>query len=128
MQQFSHCQVFIGTNHSNWINYLIKFFSKFKDDILMFFEKNDLTVLSSTYLWSWFLVNLCKMMISQGVFFIFLDFDFLGCQGGKIAKMALNDKTFCLSHSVFQEPFLKWLCFLAYIFKMLISPAFFSFF
>ena len=27
----------------------------------------------------WFLVHMCKMMISPGVLFIFLNFDFLGC-------------------------------------------------
>ena len=29
-------------------------------------------------IWSWFLVHICKMMISPDFFFIFLKFDFLG--------------------------------------------------
>ena len=30
--------------------------------------------------------NWCKMIISPGIFFIFQNFDFLGCKGGKGAK------------------------------------------
>ena len=40
-------------------------------------------------IWSWFLVYLCKIMISPGslsIFFFFLSFYFLGCYGGKRAK------------------------------------------
>ena len=37
-------------------------------------------------IWSWFLVHLCKMMISPGVFFIFVKFWFFGLLGGKKGK------------------------------------------
>ena len=30
-------------------------------------------------IWSWFLIHLCKMIISPGIFLIFLNFDFSGC-------------------------------------------------
>ena len=33
-----------------------------------------------------FLVQLCKMMISSGVFVFFFNFDFSSCWGGKMAK------------------------------------------
>ena len=42
--------------------------------------------------------------------------------------MAQNDKRFCLSHSVSQEPYIIWLWFLVHMCKMIISPAnFFTF-
>ena len=37
-------------------------------------------------IWSQVLVHICKMMISPGGFLFFLNFDFLGCEGGKRAK------------------------------------------
>ena len=37
-------------------------------------------------IWSWFLVHLCKMMITPGIFSIFQNFDFLCCWWGKSAK------------------------------------------
>ena len=44
-------------------------------------------------IWWWFLVNLCKMMISRGVFFIFSKFwFFLAVRGVKGQKIAQNEK------------------------------------
>ena len=37
--------------------------------------------------------------------------------------MYQNDKTFCLSHSVSQEPYIIWLWFLMHMCKIMISPA-----
>ena len=45
-------------------------------------------------------------------------------KGQKIAK---NDKKFCPSHSVSQEPNIIWLWFMVCIYKMMISPIFFIF-
>ena len=60
----------------------------------------------------------------QFVFFSFFqNFDFVGCYGVKGQKMDQNDKKFCLSHSVSQEPYLVWLWFLVHMCKMMISPA-----
>ena len=53
-------------------------------------------------IWSWFLIHLCKMMISPGFFFIFLKFSFLGCYGGKRAKNSLKWKgtIACVTHHI----------------------------
>ena len=42
-------------------------------------------------IWSWFLVHLCKLMISWGIFFIFLNFSFFGLSewGDKRAKNSI---------------------------------------
>ena len=69
----------------------------------------------------------------QAFFSLFSKFWFLGSlewgwgeRGGTVkrTKMAQNDKNFCLSHSVSQEPYIKWLWFLAHMCKMMISPVF----
>ena len=39
--------------------------------------------------------------------------------------MIQNDKTFCLSHSISQEPYLIWLSFMVQMCKMIISPGVF---
>ena len=59
-----------------------------------------------------------KRIISPDIYFIIR-----GRVGGKRAKMAQNDKKFCLSHSVSQEPYIIWLWFLVHMCKMMISPA-----
>ena len=46
-------------------------------------------------------------------------------RGGKGQKMAQNDKSFSLSHTVSQKPHIKWLWFLVHRFIMMISPAIF---
>ena len=77
-----------------------------------------------------------KRIISSSIFFIFFSkIWFLGSlrgggKGGGVLKgqkMTQNDKKFCLSHSVSQEPYII-LWFLVYMCKMLISSGvFFNF-
>ena len=49
-------------------------------------------------MWSWFLVLLCKMMMSPGIFFIFSK-----CWK---AKNGLKLGNFCLSHSISQKTYI----------------------
>ena len=78
--------------------------------------------------WLSFMVHICKMMISSGIFFFFQNFDFLVHTGVKGQKMFQNDKKFCLLHSISQEPYLIWLLFMVQMCKMIISPGvFFNF-
>ena len=80
-------------------------------------------------IWLWFLVHKCKMMKSSDAFFIFSKLWFSGLLGGegvKGHKMDQNDKKF--SHSVSQEPYLIWVCFLVDMCKMVVSPALFFIF
>ena len=77
---------------------------------------------------------MCKMIICPGVFFIFSKFWFsglLGGQGGwggKRPKIAQNDNTLCLSHSICQEPYIIWSPFVVHKWKIIISPEFFFIF
>ena len=62
-----------------------------------------------------------------GIFFIFFfqNFDFQDHWEEEVVKghkMTQNDKNFCLSHSISQEPYIIWLWFLVHVCKMLISP------
>ena len=61
-------------------------------------------------IWSLFIVNMCKRIISPGIFCIFWNFNFLGCwRRLKVQKMAWNDQKSCLSHSVSLELYIIWL-------------------
>ena len=95
-------------------------------------EKYQLHLLCtiSNSIWSWFLVHLCKMMISPVALFSFSKFWFFGLSvGEKSKKMVQNDKKFCLLHSISQEPCIIWLKFMVHICKMIIfSGVFFHFF
>ena len=82
------------------------------------------------YLWY---TCMYKRIIPPNIFFHLLSkFWFLGSLesvGVVIGqKMAENDKKFCLSHCMSQEPYIIWLWFLVYMCKMMISPANFLFF
>ena len=83
--------------------------------------------------WLWFLVHMCKMMISPDAFFIFLKFWFswlllgVGVGGVKWQKMAHDDKKLCLSHSISQGMYVIWLCFLVHLCKMIYLAIFFHF-
>ena len=79
-------------------------------------------------LWLSFIGQMCKMVISPGVFFKFKILIFRVVSGLKGQKLAQNDKKFCLSHSVSQEPFIIWLWFLVHMYKMMILPAIFFIF
>ena len=70
-----------------------------------------------------------KMIISPGIFFIFffktLIFRIIRDVGRGVEKgqnMAHNDKKSCLSHSVSQEPYIRYHCFW-YTCKMMMAPA-----
>ena len=80
-------------------------------------------------MWSWFLLHLCKMMVSPVVFFIFPKFWFFRLsEGGKRAKTVLNDKKFYLLHSISEKPYIMWLSFMVNICKMIISSSVFFIF
>ena len=73
-------------------------------------------------IWLPFILHLCKMIISLGVFFIFSKF-------WKGQKMVQNDKKLCLLHLISQEPYLILLSFMVHMCKIIISPGiFFHFF
>ena len=80
-------------------------------------------------IWMSFMVHLCKMIISRGVFLIF--FKIMICwviRWVKGQKMNQNDKKFYPSCSISQEPYIIWLSFMVHVCKMIISPcAFFIF-
>ena len=69
-----------------------------------------------------FMVLMCKMIISLGVFFIFSKFWFSELLGGKGQKLAHNDKKLCLLRLIFQEPYIIWLSFVVHQCKVIISP------
>ena len=81
-------------------------------------------------IWLSFVVCLCKMIISPVVFSIFPNLIFQVLKGVKGKKTVQNDKKFCPSRSISQEPDIIWLSFMVYMCIMMISPAFpfFSFF
>ena len=60
---------------------------------------------------SWFLLHLCKMMISSGVLFIFLYFHFWAVRGVKGQKMTQDDKKISLLQLISQEPYIIWFSF-----------------
>ena len=78
----------------------------------------------SYIIWFLFIVLMCKMIISPGVFFHY--FKILIFWVVKVQKMTQNDKK--ISHYISQELYLIWLWFLVYMCIMMISPAFFFFF
>ena len=81
--------------------------------------------------WLPFMVHMCKKIIYPSVFFIFWKFWIFGLvvSGVKGQKTVQNDKNFCPSHSITQEPYIIWFSFVVYMYKMIISPgSFFHFF
>ena len=78
-------------------------------------------------IWFSFMVLMCKMILPPQIFFIFSKFWFSGLLGGK-GQIAQNDKTFGLSCSISQEPYILWSSFVVHKCKMIISPGFFYFF
>ena len=63
-------------------------------------------------IWLSFVVQMCKMIISPGVFFNVKILIFQIVKGLKGQKMPLNVETFCLSHLTFQEPYIIWSSFM----------------
>ena len=96
------------------------------------------TVEKPYIIWLSCMVNICKMIVSSSVFFIFSIFWFSGLMGVcvcvcvcmwrwglggrwvKWQKMVHNDKKFGLWHSMSQEPDIIWLWFLVHMCKMMI--------
>ena len=69
-------------------------------------------------------------MISTGFVFILSKLWFFGSLGGGIKRQKIttrNDKKFCLSSSVAQEPYIIWLSFMVHMCKMIIFPDSFLF-
>ena len=54
-------------------------------------------------IWSWFLVQFCKMMISLGIVFIYLKFSFRLLEGQKGKKLPKMKNSNCICHA----PYLK---------------------
>ena len=80
-------------------------------------------------IWSWFLVHSCKMMISPEFFFHFFRIlIFRVVWGEKGQKIVQNDKKFCLSPSISQEPYILWFSFVVHKCKMIMSPGIFFIF
>ena len=75
--------------------------------------------------------HLCHMYVKWylQVFFYFSKFRFFKLLGGvKRQKTVQNDKKFCLSRCISQEPYIIWLSFMVQMCKMIISTAvFFNF-
>ena len=76
------------------------------------------------------MVQMCKMIISPGVFLNFQILIFQVVIGLKGQKMAQNYKNFCLLHLIFQEQYIIWSSFMVhmYVWKDNISGNFFHFF
>ena len=81
-------------------------------------------------IWLSFMVQMCKMIISPGMFFSVKILISQVVKGLKGQKMAENVENFCLSHLIFQEPYIIWSSFMVRIYvKRKISPGiFFHFF
>ena len=91
-----------------------------KKTLLCFISQEPYIILFS------FMVYMCKMIISTGIFFIFTKFWFPGLfRGVKGQKIVQNDKKFCLLPSVSQEPYIIWSSFVVCKCKMVISSGFF---
>ena len=74
----------------------------------------------------WYTVMFKRVIFPRIFFFIFFqNFDFWVV---KAQKMALNDRQFCQSHSVSQEPYIVWLWFLVHMCKWWYLQQIFSFF
>ena len=78
---------------------------------------------------SWFLVRLCKILKYPVVFFHFFKIlIFWVVSEVKEQKMAQNDKTFCLSHSICQEKYSIRFSFMVHMCKIKYLQVVFSFF
>ena len=96
------------------------------------------TVSQELYImWPKFLVLMCKMMISPGVFFHFFKVlifwvvrgIFWFVRGVKGQKMVQNDKKLCRLRSISQKQYIIWLSCMVHLCKMIISrDIFFHFF
>ena len=97
-------------------------------------QNNNIHVLSCSMswepqiIWSSFMVHMCKM-ISPALFFSFLqNFNILGFQGGKRAKIDLKNTIFGPSRSISQELCIISSRFSVHRCKIMISPGIFLIF
>ena len=74
-----------------------------KDSIMSHFISQEPFII-----WFSFILQMCKMVISPGVFFNFKSLIFWVVRGLKWQKMVQYDKDFCLLHLIFQEPYIIW--------------------
>ena len=82
----------------------------------------------SYIIWLSFMVHMYKMIISPGVFFHFFKIlIFCVANGVKGQKMVQDEKKFCHSHLISQEPYIIWSSFIVHMCKRIISPGFFHF-
>ena len=71
-----------------------------------------------------FMVHMCKMIVSAGIFFIFSKFWFFTFVSGvRVQKIAQNDNKLYLSRSISQKPYIIWSSFVIHKCKMKISPS-----
>ena len=78
-------------------------------------------------IWSWFLIHLCKMMVSFFFHFFYI-FIFWAVKEQKV-KSSPKWKKNCLLHFLSQEPYIIWLSFMIHKCSMIISLGlFFSIF
>ena len=82
----------------------------------------------SYIIWLSFVVHLCEMMISSGIFLFFQNFGFLGCYEVKGQKMVQSEKKFCYApyfkNHVSYDFHLWYTC----VFKMITFMGIFPFF
>ena len=78
-------------------------------------------------MWLSFMVHLCKMIISRGIFYIFSKFWISGSLGGKRVKNGSKWQKFSLSYSISQELYILWLWFLVRASKMIFVASSFIF-
>ena len=82
------------------------------------------SISQESHIWFLFMVLLCKMIISPGVFFIFSKFwFFVLLEGSKDKKWPKMTKNFvlCTSYLRSQKPFIMWSWFIVHICKRIIS-------
>ena len=75
--------------------------------------------------------NTCKMIISPGIYFIFLKkliFWVVQRVKGQGQKIAQNGKRFCLLHLIFLESYIIWSSLMVHMCKRIIYPSIFFIF
>ena len=84
------------------------------------------SISQETYIiWFSFMVHMCKMIMSVGIFLIFSKFLFSGLSVVSGQKITQNDKKLlCL---ISQEPYIIWSSFMVHMCNRIISPVFFKY-
>ena len=74
-------------------------------------------------IWLLFIVHMCKMIISPGVFSIIENFDFYGCQGegnGRVKKNQKIKNPVC--RALYFRNHISWFSFMVHMCRRIISP------